>query len=263
MGKGGWRMKRLRTTLAVMGALALTACAGKPAKEAVLLVGHDVNPHWSSVFSPALSAPDREITVVDVAGHTPAEALKPWLERPGQRLIIVPLTVSRADPMVAGLQSAVGNRPATVVVDPPESSAPMVTGIVQRALRMSKRRSQEGLWIVMDLPPGGDVQAAQRTVDEVAKRTGETTDFRPTVGVVWQGAASASDVATGAQKVIRPLVVTYSTNPAPLGTDIRNHLHGFSYHLDGEGVLSDPFFQDWLREAVGKAEVSAANPPPR
>jgi hypothetical protein len=257
----GRPVKRVRTLLAVMATLSAVACAGKPAKEAVLLVGRDVNAHWSTVFAPALNAPDREITVVDVAGRTAESALEPWLDRPTQRLIVVPLILSQADPLVAELQEAVASHPAGVVVAPPESSSPLVTGIAQRALRMSQKRSQEGLWIVMDLPPGADPKGAQATVDAVAASMAEAADFRPTVGVVWQGEASASDLSAAAKKVIRPLVVTYSTNPAPLSVDIRNRLHGFRYHLDGEGVLSDPFFQEWLREAVGKAAVSVASPP--
>jgi hypothetical protein len=255
-------VKRLSRTLAVIGTLVATACAGKPPKEAVLLVGRDVNSHWSTVYSPALAAPDREITVVDVAGRPAAEALQPWLTRQEQHLIIVPMTVTGADPLVADLQAAIRQRPASVVVPPPEASAPLVTGVAQRALRMSQRRSQEGLWVVMDLPPGADPKAAQATVDKVAAQIGASVDFHPCVGVVWQGAASVNDVATAAKQVGRPLVVTYSTNPAPLSMDIRDRLHGFRYHLDGEGVLSDPFFQEWLREAVGKAAVSVANPPP-
>jgi hypothetical protein len=254
-------VKRLSTTLAVIGTLVATACAGKPPKEAVLLVGRDLNPHWSSVYGPALAAPDREVTVVDVTSRPAAEALKPWLERRDQRLVIVPMTVTAADPLVADLEAAVGGRPESVVVPPMESSAPIITGIAQRALRMSERRSQEGLWVVMDLPPGADPKAAQATVDKVAQSIGRSVDFRPTVGVVWQGEASVSDVATAAQKVGRPLMVTYSTNPAPLSVDMRNRLHGFRYHLDGEGVLSDPFFQDWLKEAVGQGSITAANQP--
>lgn len=256
-------MRRWQKTLAALGVLTLTACAGKPAKEAVLLVGRDVNPHWGDVFRPALAAPDREIAVVDVAGRSPAVALRPWLQRPAQRLIVVPLTLSQADPLVPALQTAIAQRPGTALVDPPEHSPPMVTGIVQRALRMSKRRSQEGLWVVMDLPPGADPRAAQRTVDALANQVHQVADFRPVVGVVWQGDASASDVASGARQVIRPLVVTYSTNPAPLDVALRDRLHGFRYHLDGEGVLSDPYFQDWLRNAVGRAAVSVATPPRR
>ena len=250
----GWRRFALGWLLVAVG------CSGTPRKEAVLLVGRSINPHWSEVLAPAVAAPDREVSVVDVTGRTAAEALKPWLKR-HQRLIIVPMTVSEADPMVGALREAVAGRAAAAVVTPPGADDLMVNAIMARALRLSQRRSQEGLFVVMDLPQGADVKAAKDTVERLAEKIGHSVDFRPTRGFVWQGEATSSDLATQAKAVLRPLVIAYTVNPGPMTFDMRNQLHGFRYVLDGEGILNDTYYRDWLRGAVGQAATSVASQP--
>ncbi|MBC7541651.1 MAG: hypothetical protein H7338_02875 [Candidatus Sericytochromatia bacterium] len=253
-------MSNIRRLVGLGVLLVGLGCSGTPSREAVLLVGRGVNPHWSTILSPALAAPDREITVVDVAKQSAAVALKPWLVRQ-QRLIVVPLVVSEADPLVAALRTAIATRAASTVVAPPGADDLMATGIAARALRLSQRRSQEGLFVLMDLPPGADPKAAQATVDALAIKVGHAVDFRVTTGIVWQGEATASDVATRAAAMGRPLIVTYTTQPGPISMDLRTHLHGFRYALDGEGILSDSYYSDWLRAAVGQAAITVATQP--
>lgn len=238
----------------------VSACQGEPANEVVLLVGRDVNPAWATVYEPELAMPGRQIVVVDVAGQPPAKALSAYLQPDGPRVIAVPLVLSDADPVVIALRALARDHERLHVVPPPEDDETTGLLIAQRALKMSQNRAQEGLFIVMDLPPGAEPDEIQKSANRVANRVAKTVDFQPITGIVWEGEDTATVMKKMAEKMTKPMVITYSTAPGPLTQELRSHLQGLRYSFDADSVLSDTNYRAWLRAAVGKATISEATP---